>query len=278
MLTFLCPRTVNLVIPLQYVISANTGSIICNLLEYNFLYFGVSIFSLICCDRFSLYFNMGIYRAKVTTKNNDLKKLFRLDKEGGKHIYSFYNHRELNFARELGLHVEITYDCEDNYLKYERDDCITGSQLFKEFTNKLYKIRTEHPELKHRIKQYISTIYSKLYAYERRTVIGDVYDTKEIVDAVFNEIGEMIGSKCKLNDGPMYHTNFARIKAFVTAEARIWMAKVMKPHIEHIHACKTDGFISDVPLELDVGDNIGQFKLEEHGNVTIKNAMSIIWE
>ena len=64
MLTFTCVLNVNRVIPLQYVIFANTGSIICSLLEYNFLYFGVSIFSLIFCERFSPYFDIGMYNVR----------------------------------------------------------------------------------------------------------------------------------------------------------------------------------------------------------------------
>ena len=60
MLTFFWLRTVNLFIPLQYVISANTGSIIWSRREYILLYFGVSIFSLIFCERFSSYFDIGI--------------------------------------------------------------------------------------------------------------------------------------------------------------------------------------------------------------------------
>ena len=63
-LIFFCPLNVNHIIPLQYVISANTGSIICNRREYNFLYFGVSIFSLIFCERFSSYLVFGIYNVR----------------------------------------------------------------------------------------------------------------------------------------------------------------------------------------------------------------------
>ena len=58
--TFSCVLNVNLVIPLQYVISANTGSTICMRLEYIFLYLGLSIFSLIFWHKFSLYLNTGI--------------------------------------------------------------------------------------------------------------------------------------------------------------------------------------------------------------------------
>ena len=64
-LTFSWPLNVNRFIPLQYVILANTGSTIPNRFEYNLLYFGVSIFSRIFWQRFSSYFNTGIYNVRI---------------------------------------------------------------------------------------------------------------------------------------------------------------------------------------------------------------------
>ena len=63
--TFSLPRSVNRSIPLQYVMSENTGSIICCRREYNSRYAGLSIFSLIFSDRFSLYFFSAIYNVRA---------------------------------------------------------------------------------------------------------------------------------------------------------------------------------------------------------------------
>ena len=78
-------------------------------------------------------YNIGIYRATVTYPDNNIKwrKLFRNSAciKGKRVIYQFYTHRELNHARELGLIIKHDFEHKNNYLKYERGDCIIGSQL-----------------------------------------------------------------------------------------------------------------------------------------------------
>ena len=59
--TFISLLNVNLLIFLQYVMSANTGSIICCRLEYISRYAGSSIFFFIFSDKFSSYFLSAMY-------------------------------------------------------------------------------------------------------------------------------------------------------------------------------------------------------------------------
>ena len=63
--TFSSPRSINRSIPLQYVISENTGSTICCRLEYSSRYAGSSIFSFIFSDKFSSCFLSTINNARA---------------------------------------------------------------------------------------------------------------------------------------------------------------------------------------------------------------------
>ena len=49
------------------------------------------------------------------------------------------------------------------------------------------------------------------------------------------------------------------------------MAKAMFENRENIHKCNTDSILSTVKLDLEIGTNIGEWKIENQGKCYIKN-------
>ena len=225
------------------------------------------------------FFKIGIYRAKVTSPNKDPKwdKLFKFN------IGNYYTHLDLTHAKNLGLNMDILQDGDDNAIIYERNQCLTGSELFRNF-HVLYGIKREHPEVKHVAKGMLNGIWGKLC--QRNTVnvyfkdddysIGE-HGTKVRYRAIVNKDGEWIGDEC-LYKGKMFMTEYARLKPFLTARARIELAKVIAPIHEHVHRCHTDGFVCDIkPTHLKIGIEHGEFKLEKQGQIEVVNANKVIW-
>ena len=74
-----------------------------------------------------------------------------------------------------------------------------------------------------------------------------------------------------------YKYPHARLGVFLTSCNRYKMTSLLLPHTEHIHKFHTDGFIADMPLNLDIGPDIGQWKLEKEGQCRINHVNKVEW-
>lgn len=74
-----------------------------------------------------------------------------------------------------------------------------------------------------------------------------------------------------------FKTDYARIGAFLPAYGRRKMFQLLEQHQHHIKRVHTDGFISIKKLEMDVGSEIGQWKVEHQGKCSIHSAVRVEW-
>ena len=71
-----------------------------------------------------------------------------------------------------------------------------------------------------------------------------------------------------------FETDFARIKPFLLARGREQLVKHMKPHVDNVVWCHTDGFITTNEFDVPNVDKIGALKFEGFcANVNIKNCI-----
>ena len=74
-----------------------------------------------------------------------------------------------------------------------------------------------------------------------------------------------------------YELDYARIGPFITAQARYLVSCQMEKHIDNIHRCHTDGFISDKKLSIPLSLDLGKIKLEKQGKCHIQHCMKVDW-
>ena len=53
---------------------------------------------------------------------------------------------------------------------------------------------------------------------------------------------------------------------------------LIKKYEEHVIYCNTDNITLDIPIELDIGKGIGQFKVEHENECVKKKGSAIQWE
>lgn len=74
-----------------------------------------------------------------------------------------------------------------------------------------------------------------------------------------------------------YKYDYARIGVFLTSYNNLKMTELFYPHNKHIHQFHTDGCVSDKEIDLDIGPNLGQFKLDNSGKCQINHCNNVIW-
>jgi hypothetical protein len=75
-----------------------------------------------------------------------------------------------------------------------------------------------------------------------------------------------------------YKYDYARLGIFLTSYNRLKMTELLYPHNEHIHRFHTDGAILSKQIDLDIGANLGQWKIDKGPmNCVIKNSNIVEW-
>lgn len=74
-----------------------------------------------------------------------------------------------------------------------------------------------------------------------------------------------------------FKTDYARIGAFLPAYGRRVMFQQLQKHHKNIKRVHTDGFISQKKLKMDVGTEIGEWKVEHEGQCSIRSAVRVEW-
>jgi len=77
----------------------------------------------------------------------------------------------------------------------------------------------------------------------------------------------------------VFKSPWARMSIFLTAYCRMKMMNIVLEHNtnDNILMINTDGFISSIKLQLDIGSDIGQFKIKNKGDAYIHNSNKITW-
>lgn len=206
--------------------------------------------------------SIGLYFVRVwPSKKTNIDKCFWFNPV---HKYSHY---EINYARELGLEMEMI-EKEYNCILYNREDCVTGSQMFGEYFNYLY-------ELKERgvrgAKNLLNCIWGALgqkncIKYIHDSQKNGVYECGQDYDLIscipLNEsMTKFSIEKCPLDK--YYETNYARVLPFIVGKARVVMGRNIQPHAAHVKYCHTDSIVSTKKLDINTGR--GKWKIKYEG-------------
>ncbi len=215
----------------------------------------------------------GIYRCKIDYDKKG-EKLFNWD-DG-----NYYTHVDVYKAIDLGLKVTLIQDGKPNYLQYDRDMLITGSQYFGDYVKFWFKLKSKG--LAHG-KSVINCLWGILC--QRKTNYGisdqrlekwvtlkdDEYVTKATV-LNENQTQFTYGSHNKY-----FVTNHARVGTFITAYARTHIAREMAPYVDDIVRIHTDGYYSTKPpSKINTVKTLGALVFEGCSDVEIIHCNKVI--
>lgn len=222
-------------------------------MRHELMYFPVKAGTFTIINEFPERPKYGIYRCIIDAKSN---RLFRENKK------NYYTHIDIMTAKSLGLEIQLINDGSANALLYERSDLCTGSQLFKEFVDYMFDLKQRNIPYAKEIMNSLWGALSQIDTIQLKTsdTICDIRDDREITEFKPANDTETFVKFYKYKK--RYCTNFARIAPFILARGRFLVSKAMKPHIDNIIRCHTDGFKSKVKLNIKTGNNIGDIKYE----------------
>jgi hypothetical protein len=220
------------------------------------------------------FFEYGIYRVKIHFENKH-RKIMRMNKN------NYYTTMDLNTAKRLGLKMTVVEDGQPNFLHYGAGTCVSGSQIFSNFVDYLYNLRKTTGDKTY--KNIANKLWGALSEHNFKTVR---YDMKKDFDFTFTEDDIILkegftglGSKYRIDyvkKDRIFKYNWARVKVFMIAKGRELISKLIEKNFDHIHRVNTDGFLSDVPLDVDVGSEMGKLRYDGQRNVIVSGVNSII--
>jgi len=220
-----------------------------------------------------VHFQFGIYRVRIE-KSDELKtnKLFRFNK------YNKYTHTTLEHAKLLNLKMTLIQDETPNFLSYSSDKVIGCNEIFTTYIDYLFKLKENKVP---KAKLLLNIIWGGLCEVDKKKM---VYKNKDInigSDCEFysitpNDKNENILHIVTTNQNKYYKTGFARLSPFLISKGRQIISTICYPHRENIKWIHTDGFISDISLDVKTGENIGDLVKEGFcENVVIENCLNV---
>ena len=205
------------------------------------------------------YFQVGIYKVIIDkSEDSNTNKLFRFHKR------HYYTHTTLEHAKLLKLKMTIIQYNNANFLYYSPDKVIGCNEIFTTYIDYLFELKERKVP---KAKLILNILWGSLCEIDKSRVVYhnrlinidsdcDVYSIKPD-DKDENKLRIVITNQTKF-----YKTGFARLGPFLISKGRHMIATMCYPHREHIKWCHTDGFISDISLDIRTGDNIGDLVFE----------------
>ena len=219
----------------------------------------------------STFFSYGIFKCKITSEKPN--KLFRFNKN------NYYTTQDLRNAKLLKLNIEYI-DCKDNFLHYPPNTLISGKNLFRWFVDTLYELKGKDK----RFKEILNCLWGCLVQEKKTRLVIDL--TKESDVNLNTDEVEILSqiiekNKCIIEyiykNKSSFKTDFARLKPFILSQCRLKMSMLLIDHVENIEQIHTDGFKTNIKINFDLGDQIGNLRYEgKRENVKIVNVNKIV--
>jgi hypothetical protein len=217
-------------------------------------------------NEYEEWFPTGIYRCKIfMSGNKNTDRLFRFNQN------NYYSSNALKHAKFLKLEIELVIDGDFNALLYPKELCMCSSEIFKDFVDYLYP-------LKEKSIPYAKVLLNRLWgalveSNDRRIIIDKTnpklieYEKRDI--SIVNikpsrNKNQVIVDICD-NDN-FYKSGFARMKPFLLDKAKYWMTTLVYDYKDNIKRFHTDGFITDIKLDVKTGDKLGDLCYEGYYN------------
>eukprot|EP01038_Epipyxis_sp_PR26KG_P012579 gene12579-16867_t len=188
----------------------------------------------------------GIYRVKITSNNNDFRKIFAYSKNNA------YTHYSLKTALEhqdqFKINIELIIDDKPNAYIYE--DITSGDKIFAKWFEVLYAIKQDHPKNK-LIKHLMSSLWgtlssSKIIRKTDQQIKDEKLDVGLDNDSHYKIINHVVFEDREFyelqNNRNPYKYNI-RLKPFITSYGRYLMSNVALENIDAVIRIQTDGIV-----------------------------------
>ena len=195
---------------------------------------------------------VGFYQVKITSKNDNAKKIFAFSK------YDTYTHSSLLFAMMNKEYFNIELIQDDKPNAYVYNDIITGDKVFGKWYETLIKLRERFPNNK-LIKTLGSSLWGQLSA---KNAINKTFEQieKDNMDVgltdksrykIIDEGGFLDNEYFKLLDTQNPYKYNVRLKCFLTAFGRNKTGRLALKDIDNVIRIHTDGVAFKQPQEFD---------------------------
>ena len=226
--------------------------------------------------------SLGLYRCVITVPPR-MTPLWRGASPRGSACGGIYTHIDLELTRLLGGTIELVCDGGANAALYPRDKAIPACQILGEFISKLYTAKRAGSTA---AKRVMNILWGALAERRKRLIVVREDEEADICGEVvrwgrYAASGDLFFKVIPPGE-PIFAGEYPQFASFITAKARLEMAKMLLPHIDRLRRIHTDGFVldgDDLPADLAarVGDELGDLKVEHRGLVVVKNAMLVRW-
>lgn len=112
--------------------------------------------------------------------------------------------------------------------------------------------------------EWIEDMYEKRAKWKREGNPAQLA-AKLGMNSVYGKLAQRVGWDQVMRKAPRYHQ--LRWAGFITATCRAKMYDAMMQNPENVIAIETDGIFSQSPLDLDIGEGLGQFELAEYSGI-----------
>jgi len=188
-----------------------------------------------------------------------------------------YTSYDIYLAKLLNLTIKIKPTDKANVMYYSKNDCIQSRNLLTPYVEKLYKLKTEHKGI---FKQLLM-----LWGYlcEKNTQIKTFTDDSPLnmnSNISIEYIKETnVGHRISYTDRQenYYTTNYARLKPFLLSYSRSDLFRQIQPHLDSIVHINVDGFLSTKKLDIKLGTEIGDLKLDKEGACIVHCINNVEW-
>lgn len=217
------------------------------------------------------YFAYGIYHCRITNPNNIDTRLFSYSKR------TYYTHYDLTTAKSLGLSIEMVGGS-NNVLLYPKR--VHSHHLFAPFVNFMDGVYKKCSKKgKGRCKLIMNALWGGLsMANDTRIDLNECKELdlkdREVVHVEPYKKSFLVNVQCYTK---RFKTDYARIGCFLPAFGRRTMFQQLQKYRQHICRVHTDGFVSEKKLKMEMGREIGQWKLEHEGRCHIRSAVHVEW-
>lgn len=203
----------------------------------------------------------------------------------GEHPYfKIYNgwvtHTDLKCAQLLNIKINIVCN-KTNALLYDSKNCVRGNVAFENYCKYLFDMKQKFYEAKDLTVKTWGFFYEKIYK-RLRVKNNETYElgTEQIEE--INETENLCILKTSSGKGhKRFKRSMARMAPFLTAYCRFNIIKIMMQdpdHLKNIVHINTDGFISlKERKDLQISDDMGDFKIKHKGNCEVFNSMRVIY-
>ena len=194
-----------------------------------------------------LYMGFGYIRCRIICSDPDIKKLIAFSPS---HTYTDI---VIMFAYELQkqykIQIELILDDKPNCYKYDQEDLTQTRDIFMVWYAKLIQLKDKHPSNK-LLKRCLSSLWGCLVQANKITRTEEQCIDEDLDYDYIGEVDWIVKDVCYNADGSEYYEltnrqkpylhNLARIKAYLTAFARVKIAKVALKKLDKVLRIHTD--------------------------------------